>query len=149
MDTLDIRILGILRKNARMPFSELGKAVNLSTSAVVERVHKLEKAGVISRYAAIIDGKACQKELMALMFISLESPRFIENFLEFVRLENDIIECHYITGNYDYILKIITQNTSSLELILNKIKSRPGVIKTYTNVVLQTTKNEYSINPEP
>lgn len=148
MDALDIKILGILRHNARTPFSELGKIINLSTSAVVERVRKLEKAGVISRYTAIIDGKVYQKELMALMFISLESPKFIENFLEFVRMENDIIECHYITGNYDYMLKIITRNTSSLELILNKIKSQPGVIKTYTNVVLKTTKNDYSINPD-
>ncbi len=148
MDALDIKILGILRKNARMPFSELGKQISLSTSAVVERVRKLEKSGVISRYAAIIDGKAYQKDLMALMFISLESPKLIDNFLEFVNKENDIIECHYITGNYDYILKIITRNTGSLELILNEIKSQPGVIKTYTNVVLKTTKNEYSINPD-
>lgn len=148
MDTLDIKILNILRRNARISFLAIGKAINLSTSAVVERVKKLEHAGIISSYSTIISTKPFEKELTALMFISLESPKYIEGFLEFAAKENDILECHYITGNYDYMLKIATKNPSSLEQILNKIKSQNGVIKTYTNVVLKTVKNEYSILPD-
>lgn len=147
MDAIDLKILKILRGNARVSFLAIGKAVNLSTSAVVERVKKLENSGAISAYTAIIDGKAFEKELTALMFISLESPKFNDGFLEFVAKENDILECHYITGNYDYTLKIVTKNPSTLEQLLNKVKSQPGVMKTYTNVVLKTIKNEYSITP--
>ncbi len=147
MDSLDIKILGILRDNSRISFLGISRMVNLSTSAVVERVKKLEKAGVITKYTTILNGKAFEKELTALMFISLESPTFIEKFLDFVAKENDVLECHYIAGNYDYTLKIVTKNPESLETLINKIKSQTGVIKTYTNVVLKTIKNEYSIYP--
>lgn len=148
MDALDLKILGILKQNARASFLGIGKAINLSTSAVVERVKKLEKSGAISAYTAIIDSKTFEKELTALMFISLETPKFNNSFLEFVEKEKDILECHYIAGNYDYLLKIATKNPSTLEQLLNKIKSQSGVMKTYTNVVLKTIKNEYSITPE-
>lgn len=147
MDAVDLKILRVLRKNARVSYLNIGKTVNLSTSAVIERIKRLEKSGVISAYTAIINGTAFDKELTALMFISLESPRFNDGFLKFVELESDILECHYLTGNYDYMLKIVTQNPSTLELLLNKIKSQPGIMKTYTNVVLKTIKNEYSITP--
>jgi len=148
MDNIDIAILRVLRKQARASLSEIGQKVNLSVSAVGERVKKLETSGVISRYVAIIDGSSFHKELTAVMFISLENPSFIENFLKFIEGENDILECHYIAGNYDYVLKIMTNNPSTLEKLLNKIKSVSGVIKTYTNVVLATCKNNESVYPE-
>lgn len=147
MDDLDKKILRILKANGRIPYISIGKRINLSTSAVVERVKKLEREGVICQYATIISGKAFDKELTALMFISLESPKYNDDFLNFIKNENDILECHYITGNYDYTLKIVTKNPETLENLLNKIKGQPGVMKTYTNVVLHTSKNEYCINP--
>ena len=148
MDTLDINILRFLQKNARASLSEIGQKVNLSVSAVGERIKKLEASGVISRYVAIVDGSYFHKELTAFMFISLENPSFIQSFQKFVQSENDILECHYLAGNYDYVLKIVTNNPSTLEKLLNKIKSVPGIIKTYTNVVLATCKNNESAFPE-
>lgn len=147
MDKIDLTILKVLQENGRASLSEIGSKVNLSISAVGERIKKLEKSGVIHHYTAIINGKHFKKELTALMFISLESPQFINSFLKFVYGENDILECHYIAGNYDYMIKIVTNNPESLEKLLNKVKSVPGIIKTYTNVVLKTTKNNYSIDP--
>jgi Lrp/AsnC family leucine-responsive transcriptional regulator len=147
MDAIDLAILKELQENGRESLSEIGGKINLSVSAVGERIKKLERSGVINQYTTIISGKHFNKELTALMFISLESPRFIDNFLKFVNGENDILECHYIAGNYDYMIKIVTNNPESLEKILNKVKSVPGIIKTYTNVVLKTTKNNYSICP--
>lgn len=149
VDILDIKILGLLKANARVSYLSIGKAINLSPSAVIERVKKLEQAGAIKAYTTIIEGKAFDRELMALMFISLESPAFNKEFFDFVLAEDDILECQYITGNYDCTLKIITKNTTTLEHLLDKIKSQPGVMKTYTNVVLKTIKNEYSITPGP
>ncbi len=146
MEMIDLAILRILQKNGRASLSNISSQVNLSVSAVSERIRKLERTGVISQYTAIIDGKHFDKELTALMFISLESPKFTESFLKYIEIENDILECHYIAGNYDYMIKIVTNNPSSLEKLLNKIKSVPGIIKTYTNVVLATVKNNYSIH---
>lgn len=148
MDNIDIKILRILQNEARASLSDIGQKVNLSVSAVGERVKKLEASGAISRYVAIIDGGFFRKELTAFMFISLENPSFTDNFLEFVQRENDILSCHYIAGSYDYVLKIVTNNPSTLEKLLNKIKSVPGIVKTYTNVVLATCKNNESVFPE-
>lgn len=147
MDAIDVEILKILQKNGRAPISDIGSQINLSVSAVGERIKKLERSGVINQYTAIIDGKHFNKELTAMMFISLESPKFTESFLEFVETEHDILECHYIAGNYDYMIKIVTNNPSTLEKILYKVKSVPGITKTYTNVVLATVKNNYSVFP--
>ncbi len=148
MDELDIKILRQLQKNARASLSDIGQKINLSVSAVGERVKKLESSGAISRYVAIIDGNFFHKELTAIMFVSLENPSYIANFLQYVQNENDILECHYIAGNFDYVLKIVTNNPSTLEKLLNKIKSVPGIVKTYTNVVLATCKNNESVFPE-
>ncbi|WP_069998075.1 Lrp/AsnC family transcriptional regulator [Cellulosilyticum sp. I15G10I2] len=147
MDDIDLAILRALQENGRVSISDIGSKINLSVSAVGERIKKLEKSGVINHYTAIINGKYFNKELTALMFISLESPKFIDSFLKFVNEENDILECHYIAGNYDYMIKIVTNNPETLEKILNKVKGVTGIIKTYTNVVLKTTKNNYSIYP--
>jgi len=148
MDDLDVEILRFLQKNARASLSEIGQTVKLSVSAVGERVRKLEASGVISRYVAIIDGSFFHKELTAIMFISLENPGYTESFVQFVKDENDVLECFYIAGNYDYVLKIVTNNPSTLEKLLNKIKSVPGIAKTYTNVVLASRKNNESVFPE-
>lgn len=148
MDDIDIKILRVLQKNARASLSDIGQKVNLSVSAVGERVKKLEAGGAISRYVAIIDGSSFHKELTAFMFISLEKPSFAKGFLQFVQRENDILECHYLTGNYDYVLKIVTNSPFTLEKLLNKIKSVPGIVNTYTNVVLATCKNNESVFPE-
>jgi Lrp/AsnC family transcriptional regulator, leucine-responsive regulatory protein len=148
MDDLDIKILKIMKSDARISYLAIGKAVNLSTSAVVARVRKLEKGGIINQYTTIINGKAFHKELTALMHISLGSSKHNDDFQEFVTKQKDILECHYIAGDYDYMLKIITKNPETLEQLLNTIKSQIGVMKTYTNVVLKTIKHDYSIEAD-
>lgn len=147
VDDIDIKILRILQENSRISNSKIGSKINLSVSAVGERIKKLEKLGAIHKYTAIINGSHFGKELVAIMFISLESPKYNEPFQKFVNQEHSILECHYITGSYDFLIKIVTETTPTLEGILNKIKNQKGIIKTYTNVVLATVKNNYSIYP--
>ncbi len=147
MDLLDIQILKYLQENARMTVSEIAGRINLSVPAVSDRLRKMEAAGVIAQYTAIIDPAHFQKELTALMFISLERPKFTGQFVEFVQAEAEILECHYLAGDFDYALKIITHSSTTLERLLNRIKSVPGVQKTRTIVVLSTVKNNHSITP--
>ena len=148
MDKIDITILKLLQKNARITASEISKEVKLSIPALSERLKKLESSGIIEQYTTIINPRKLKKDLTALMFISLERPKFTEKFIEFVQSENEILECHYLAGDFDYILKIITENTFTLESLLNRIKSVQGVQKTRTIVVLSTVKNKFSIIPE-
>ena len=79
--------------------------------------------------------------------IGLESTSQTQAFLEFVETEPEILECHYITGEYDYMLKVTTTNTHTLEMIMNRIKSFHGIKRTQTNVILSTTKQLHSVSP--
>ena len=79
--------------------------------------------------------------------IGLESTSQTQAFLEFVEMEPEILECHYITGEYDYMLKVTTTNTHTLEMIMNRIKGFHGIKRTQTNVILSTTKQLHSVSP--
>ena len=147
MDAIDVRILELLQQNARISVSEISKNVNLSLSAVSERLKKLEASKVIKSYTIILNPEYLGKELSVIMNISLENPDHTMDFIEFIMAESEILECHYITGEYDYALKITTKNTQTLEHMMNRIKSVPGIKKTQTNVILSTLKNLYSIRP--
>lgn len=147
MDSIDVKILEILQKNARISVSEISNQVSLSLSAVSERLKKLEASKVIKEYTAILDSELLDKELSVIMNISLENPQATNDFIDFIAKEREILECHYITGDYDYALKITTKNTKTLEDMMNRIKSVKGIKKTQTNVILSTIKNLYSVSP--
>ncbi|MBK5246331.1 MAG: Lrp/AsnC family transcriptional regulator [Peptostreptococcaceae bacterium] len=148
MDAIDVKILGILEKNARISVSDISGQVSLSLSAVSERLKKLEASKVIKEYATILDSDLLGKGLSVIMNISLVNPQVTSKFMDIVDKEREILECHYITGEYDYALKITTESTKALENIMNKIKSIEGINKTQTNVILSTIKNLYSVSPD-
>lgn len=148
MDNIDIKIIRLLQENARVTASEIAGTINLSVPAVSERLKKLESSGVIKQYTAIVDPVHMNKTLMAIVFITLERPRFADTFAEFVKKQNDILECHYLAGDFDYALKVVTENTTTLQELLDRIKSLQCVQKTRTTVILSTAKNNYSVIPE-
>lgn len=148
MDAIDSKILEVLQENSRVSISDLSKQVNLSLSAVSERLKKLESSSIIEKFTVILDSKAIGQELSVLMNISLENPRDTEEFLDIIKCESEILECHYVTGEYDYILKITTKNTASLEALMNRIKAIPKIKRTQTNVILSTLKQNYSVSPK-
>lgn len=147
MDNIDIKIISLLQQNARITASEISSEINLSVPAVSDRLKKLESSGIIQQYTAIVNPVQLGKQLTAIMFVSLERPKYTEKFIEFVEGQNDILECHYLAGDYDYSLKIITESTFTLEQLLNEIKAVPGVQKTKTTVALSTVKQKYSVIP--
>lgn len=148
MDNVDIGILSCLKENARMNASEIGEKVNMSVSAVIERIRKMENAGVIKQYTLVLDAKHTGHELLAFVSVSIEHPKFNDSFAESVLQNKEIVECHYITGDFDFLLKIITHSTTTLERILNVIKSIRGVSLTETLVVLSTVKDEPVVLPD-
>ena len=147
LDTIDVRILEVLQENARVSISELSKQVNLSLSAVSERLKKLENSNIIEQYTTVLNPAAMEKELSAIMMISMEDPSDTAEFRRLVQELDEILECHYITGTYDYVLKITTKNMATLELLMNKIKSIKSIKHTETNVIFSTVKNKHSVVP--
>ena len=148
MDEIDVKILKCLRINARENASIISEKVNMSVSAVIERIRKLETAGLITRHTTIIDSAKAGKDVTAFIEVSLEHPKFMEMFNTFVLENREILECNYITGDFDFILKVVTDNTQSLERLLNAVKSVSGVQNTKTIVILSTLKNEHSVDPD-
>ena len=110
------------------------------------RTHqKLENSGVIKGYAAIIVPEKLGKDVTALISVAIDHPKFNDGFVAAVKDNRHIAECLYIAGEFDYFLKVVTDNTKTLESVLNEIKSIPGVSKTQTSIVLSSPKNEYSV----
>lgn len=148
MDELDFQILSCLKENARENATNIGAKINLSTSAVIERIKKLETTGIIKQYTALFNQDMLGRELIAFIYVSLEHPKFYEDFVSNINGNSSIAECYYIAGDYDFILKIITKNRKGLESILTDIKSISGVSGTRTSVVLSTNKYEACLLPE-
>lgn len=148
MDAIDVKILECLQENSRINASLIGEKINMSVSAVIERIKKLESSGIIKQYTAILNSKLLGKDTTAFISVRLEHPKYNDNFMESVKKLPEIIECYYLTGDFDYILKVITASTETLAQILNEIKSIRGVSLTKTVVVLSTVKSGVSCSPE-
>lgn len=147
MDITDVKILELLQENSRISISEISKKVNMSLSAVSERLKKLESTDIIEKYTVILNPQYLGKELSVLMNLCLEQSRGVDEFNEFIKSEPEILECHYITGEYDVSLKIVTRNTATLEKLMNRIKTYPGIKRSQTNVILSSLKNKCSVSP--
>lgn len=148
MDAIDYKILCCLKENSRENATNIGAKINLSTSAVIERIKKMESSGLIQQYTTIINQAALDRELFAFIYVSLEHPKCYENFVEKIKEHSSIAECYYIAGDFDFILKVVTKTGKTLEEILNYIKSIGGVSLTRTSVVLSTNKCDVSPLPD-
>ena len=148
MNHIDVRILNCLKENARLSASSIGARVNMSVSAVIERIRKMEHSNIIEKYTIVLNNSLINKNLCVLVSVSLEHPKYNQQFSDTVKRNNEIAECYYITGEYDFFLKIVTQSTQTLECVLNDIKGIPGVSLTRTLVVLSTVKRESTVLPD-
>ena len=140
LDQIDLKILSILQNNGRCHLAEIAKEVDLSSPAVMERVRKLETSGIIKGYQAVLDPKKVGKDVTAFVGVSVAHQKYIDGFAAFMMHQRDVLECHHVTGEESFILKVKTTNTDSLEKLLGDIRSLEGVTGTVTKVVLSSVK---------
>lgn len=145
MDEIDQQILEIIQKHGRTRRNELAEKVGLSLPAVSERLRKLEEAGIIQGYFAKLNHHLLGKDITAFVLVTVDSSKHYTAFVEHVTGQDGILECHAITGEGTHLLKIRTENTSSLEKLLAKIQSWTGVTKTTTSIVLSSPKETTAI----
>ncbi len=145
MDHIDTKILRCLTKDARMNASQISQKVNLSISAVIERMKKMEASGLIKGYTAVIDEKRAGFNVQAMISIRLEHPKFNQEFNRQMCSHERVMECFYITGDFDYIARIGVSSTDELTQVLHDIKQIPGVSLTRTYVVLDNIKQSTSV----
>jgi Lrp/AsnC family leucine-responsive transcriptional regulator len=146
IDQIDLKILFILQNNGRKRLADIADEVELSAPAVMERVKKLEASGVIRGYQALIDSKKVGKDITAFIGVSIGNQSGIDAFARQMLRYGDVLECHHVTGDESFILKVKSANTGSLEKLLGEIRSVEGVTRTVTNVVLSTAKESQALD---
>lgn len=142
MDAIDTAILHELKENARASASEISKKVNLSIPAVAERIRKLEQSGIIAQYTLRLNRDKLGKSLLAFIFVNIGKVEDIDPFRAAIIQHDCVLECHHIAGTYDYLLKVLVQDTEALEQFLSTIKKMAGVSNSNTNIVLKTLKEQ-------
>lgn len=141
LDSIDLKIVECLMVQGRMTWAELAEKLKLSPPSTADRVRRLEEAGVILGYAAMVNPEALNCALEALVFVTLDNPDSRGPFLATVKNEAHILECYHLAGDDDYFLKIRCQGTRELEHLLSEVlKGIKGVIRTRTVIVLSAVK---------
>lgn len=138
LDAIDRQVLAELQADAQLSYKDLGERVGLAAPSVLERVRKLEQAGVITGYHAVLDARAVGLDVAAFIGVAIRHPAAVQTVLAWVEGEPQILECHHVTGGYTLLLKAKTRNIRGLDLLIGRIRSIDGVKGTETMVVLST-----------
>jgi Lrp/AsnC family leucine-responsive transcriptional regulator len=147
MDAIDLRILEILQRDARVTQQDIARRVRLSQPSVADRIRKLETRGVILGYCARVDPAHLGKDITAFIGVGISHPKYFEQFGKKVTALPDILECHRVAGSDSYILKIRTENTKSLDrLLVEHLRTIPGVFRTETTLVLSSIKEDTALS---
>ena len=137
-DDIDLHILALLQENCKLPLAKIGEKVGLSAPSVIERIKKLEDHDVIVGYRAIMNARRLGKDVTAFIGVAIRHPKLIGEFEQEIAQLDDVLECHHVTGQHTLLLKIKTENTSTLEELISELRSIEGVDRTETMVVLST-----------
>jgi Lrp/AsnC family leucine-responsive transcriptional regulator len=138
LDRRDLDILAALQEDGRATYADVGARVGLSASAVHERVRKLEQAGVIRGYRAVVDAASLGFLVTALIAATPLDPRQPDDLPErLAELFPEVEDCYSVAGEANYLLKVRTRTTSDLEELIRRLRDDGGVA-THTTVVLST-----------
>ena len=141
LDDLDIQILDILQRDVQVSNSEIAKRVNLSPPAIHARIKRLENEGYIDHQVAILNQEKLGYELLTFIFIStnIHQAEQLETLEKELASLPEILECHCITGEYDYLLKVANKGRKELESFIRKLNLL-GVTHIQTSLALREVK---------
>lgn len=149
LDDIDRRLLVELQRDDRISFADLGHRVGLSTSGVNARLKRLQASGIVRRFAAQLEPTMAGFDLCAFIQVVLERPEHDAPFINGVNGIQAILECHHVTGDFSYLLKIRVRTTAELERLLSEqIKRLPGVTRTHTLIALSSPKETTALDLE-
>lgn len=144
IDDTDRKILEILQNDGRITNSKLASTIGISPPAMLERVRRLEAAGIIQNYTAILDREKLGMEVMAIVSVSLAAHelKFVERFREKLLALDEVLECHMVTGDEDFILKVVLDDIKSYsDFAMKKLASIQGIHNFKSAFVLSTIKH--------
>jgi Lrp/AsnC family leucine-responsive transcriptional regulator len=140
LDSIDRKILAELQKSGRESASHIAENVDVSVPTVTERIRKLQEAGVIKRFQAVIDPKSVGLDMAAIITIMSDSSQYYKEVTAAAHETPEVVQCFSTTGNGSHTLLINTKNSKTLEDLLHKVQGWPGVIRTETQIILSTYK---------
>jgi DNA-binding Lrp family transcriptional regulator len=148
LDDTDRTLLKYLQENARVSNAELARRVELSPPGLQKRIRKLEKAGVIEQYTTILNHETVGYDMLCFVQISLvrHESEFVRNFRKALQEMPEVLEAYHLTGEHDYLLKVVIRNRKHLEqFILETLTPVPGMDKIRTSLVLSGIKQTTAI----
>ena len=143
LDTIDQQILMLLQQNSKMNIKEIALKVGLTASPTYDRIKRLEKSGVITRYVAELDREKIGLDLVVFCQVTLHvhSKKLITQFENAVEKMPEVIGCYHIAGNFDYLLKIVTPTIKTYQFFLkNKLSVLESVANVQSNFVMSAVK---------
>jgi DNA-binding Lrp family transcriptional regulator len=144
LDATDLRILEILQRQGRISNADLARQIELSPPATLARAKRLEEQGIIRGYAALLDPETVGYDMICFMHVSLQlhQSQQVEGFERAVSEMPEVLECHHVTGEYDYLLKVAIRNRRDLErFAVERLTPIPGVARIHTSLALNEVKS--------
>ncbi|MCU0498130.1 MAG: Lrp/AsnC family transcriptional regulator [Anaerolineae bacterium] len=144
LDAQDILLLNVLQQDSSISNVKLAERVNLSPPATLARVRRLENLGLIRRYVALLDTDKLGYDMVCFITVSLQihQPDEVSRFRAAIKQMPEVLECYHVTGDYDYILKVVVHNRQELQLFLmDRLTPLPCVGRIQTRVVLDELKS--------
>ena len=143
MDPIDAKLLNLLQEDCSRSLAELSKRIDLSISAVNERLKKLRARGDIRAYVALINPLTVGYTMCAFVQVLVNGKRNEHAFIESVVKMPEIQECHHVSGEFPYLLKVWARDLRHLEHLLDReIKTRKGVVRTQASIVFSSPKDQ-------
>ena len=142
-DECDLEILRTLQIDGRISNADLARRINLSPPATYARVRRLEEQGYIRRYVALLDLDMAGFDLLCFVHVSLQLHQLqqVDGFKQAICQMPEVLECHHVTGEYDYLLKVVLRNRKDLErFAVERLTPIPGVARIHTSLVLSVVK---------
>lgn len=144
LDATDKKLLFLLQSDSKKTTKELSLQLNLSVTAVYERIKKLEREGIIDKYVALINRSKVGKGFGVFCHLKLiqHTKEFIAKFESEVKQLKEVIECHHVSGDYDYILKIVVKDMEAYrEFLVTKLTTLQHIGSTHSTFMISEVKN--------
>ena len=148
LDTKDLAILRLLQDNARISVKEIAESVQLSTTPVHERIKRLEASGVIKQYATLIDGAKIKQGLMVICYVSLNqhSKKSGSTFIKLINDLPEVVECYSISGEFDFMMKIVTEDMNSYyNFHVNKLSQAENIGQVQSVFIMGVVKQTHAL----
>lgn len=151
LDEIDRKLIGLLQEDDRVPVVDLGKAIGVAPSTLNDRIRRLARQGIITGFRAEVSPERIGLDLLAFVYVGWSDPDTEARFLKLIEVTPEVLECHHVTGAWNYLLKVRLPTTRDLEAFLaTVIKKVPGLQRTETIIVLSSPKDTRRLEvPEP